>query len=78
MKFYDKNGDGSICLNEFIEGLREPLNDRRKKIVRKAFSSLARGDRIIAADFFERYDVSALPEFKSGKKNRENIVNEVF
>jgi len=36
MKYYD-NGDATINYEEFIRGLREPLNDRRKKIVEKAF-----------------------------------------
>lgn len=52
MKFYDKNGDGNISYEEFVEGLREPLNDRRKKIVRKAFNSVAKGDIISSEDFF--------------------------
>ena len=46
IKFYDKNGDGSISFPEFVEGLREPLYDRRKKIARKAFNSVAKEDKI--------------------------------
>lgn len=37
MKYYDIDGDGNITYEEFIRGLREPLNERRQKIVRKAF-----------------------------------------
>jgi len=71
MKLYDKNGDGSISFTEFIEGLRELLNESRKKIVRKAFNTVARGDSVKADDFYGRYDASSHPEFKSGKKSRD-------
>ena len=37
MKYYDVDGDGNITYEEFIRGLREPLNERREKMVRKAF-----------------------------------------
>lgn len=71
MKFYDKNGDGFLSLEEFIEGLREPLNERRKKVTRKAFNSVARNDHITAQDFAEHYDATNHPQFKSGKKSRD-------
>jgi Ca2+-binding EF-hand superfamily protein len=78
MKYYDKNGDGSISFNEFIGGLRELLNDRRKKIVRKAFSSLSRDGHIKPDEFSSRFDASSFPEFKSGKKSKDQIAHEVF
>lgn len=71
LKYYDKNGDGSISFEEFIDGLREPLNERRKKICRKAFTSVASGDKILAAHFFGRYNAINHPQFKSGKKTIE-------
>jgi hypothetical protein len=45
MKYYDTDGDGSISYDEFIKGLkyetslicRDPLNDRRKNMVERAF-----------------------------------------
>lgn len=40
MKKYDVNGDGSLSYEEFINGLREPLSDRRLKLVKKVYSSL--------------------------------------
>jgi Ca2+-binding EF-hand superfamily protein len=33
MKYYDVNGDGVISYDEFVNGLREPLNERCAKIV---------------------------------------------
>ena len=40
MKYYDKSGDGKLSYEEFVNGLREPLNERRLSIVKKAFASL--------------------------------------
>jgi len=37
MKFYDIDGDGNITYEEFLRGLREPLTERRIKMVKKAF-----------------------------------------
>jgi hypothetical protein len=37
MKYYDIDGDGNITYEEFIRGLREPLTERRLKMVEKAF-----------------------------------------
>ncbi len=42
MKFYDTDGDGNISYEEFVRGLREPMNERRSKIVLKAFKQLDR------------------------------------
>lgn len=40
MKFYDINGDGKISFEEFLNGLREEMSDRRKGMVGKAFAML--------------------------------------
>ena len=40
MKYYDIDGDGNITYEEFLRGLREPLNDRRLKMVQKAFAQM--------------------------------------
>ena len=42
MKFYDIDGDGNISYDEFLSGLREPLNERRLNMVKKAFAMLDR------------------------------------
>jgi Ca2+-binding EF-hand superfamily protein len=42
MKFYDVDGDGNISYDEFVRGLREPLSERRLKMVQKAFTQMDR------------------------------------
>lgn len=40
MKFYDIDNDGNVSYEEFIRGLRDPLNERRLNIVVKAFQQM--------------------------------------
>lgn len=60
MKFYDVDGDGNITYEEFIRGLRDPLSERRKNMVNKAFALIDRdnSDQITIADIDVLYDVS--------------------
>ena len=60
MKYYDVDGDGNITYEEFIRGLRDPLTERRKAMVDKAFALIDRNnpDSITVADIDAIYDVS--------------------
>lgn len=60
MKFFDIDGDGNISYEEFIRGLREPLNERRRKIVEKAFKQLDRTGKgsVTVQDIVDIYDVT--------------------
>ena len=60
MKFYDIDNDGNITYEEFIRGLRQPLNERRLKMVKKVFMALDKeGSGIITVkDIINIYDVS--------------------
>jgi len=40
IKYYDKDGDGSLNFEEFIGGIREPLNERRTKLVLKLYNAI--------------------------------------
>lgn len=88
MKFYDIDGDGNICYEEFLRGLRyllhynindrEELTDRKKKMVEKAFNILDKdGSGLInIKDIIQVYDVSKNKEFIEGKKSRDQILME--
>ena len=60
MKFYDVDGDGNITYEEFIRGLRDPLSERRKNMVDKAFALVDRSGNgsISIEDIDAIYDVS--------------------
>ena len=38
MKYYDLNQDGNITYEEFLNGLRDELTERRKAMVDKAWA----------------------------------------
>jgi len=78
MKYYDIDGDGNITYEEFIRGLREPLNERRQKIVRKAFDLMDKDGSgfVTIKDIINIYDVSRNKDFIEGKKSREDILKD--
>ena len=60
MRYYDVDGDGNITYEEFIRGLRDPLTERRKNMVDKAFELIDRSGNgeIGINDIDAIYDVS--------------------
>ena len=60
MKYYDIDGDGNIGYEEFIRGLRDPLSERRKNMVEKAFATVDRNRNgaVSIAGIDAIYDVS--------------------
>jgi len=78
MKYYDRNGDGLVDFAEFANGLKEPLNEIRLKIVLKAFALLDKDHSgvVTAHDLSKIYDVSKHPDVKSHKKTKEQLLNE--
>jgi calcyphosin len=78
MKYYDKNGDNCISYDEFVAGLREPLNERKRNIVLRAFDKIdTQGNGFVTFDDMgNAFDVSKNSDFASGYRSREDIVNE--
>jgi Ca2+-binding EF-hand superfamily protein len=75
MKYYDTNGDGSITYDEFLNGLKDELSERRLNMVKKAFAMLDKdGSGVIGINDIEGvYDVSMNPEFLEGRRTRDEI-----
>lgn len=69
MKYFDKNGTGSVDVGEFCRGIRGSMSDRRRDLVKKAYALLdANGDGVVRLDDIARlYDVTNHPDVKSGK-----------
>lgn len=76
MKYYDLNNDGSICYEEFINGMRDELNPRRKNMVLKAFAILDREGKgsVTVQDIVSIYDVSRNPDFIEKRLTRDQIL----
>jgi Ca2+-binding EF-hand superfamily protein len=74
---FDVDASQSISFEEFIRGLRDPLTERRTTLVHKAFEVLSSGAEFVdAASITEMYDVTQHPDFISGKKTRNEILQE--
>lgn len=78
MKYFDTNGDGSISYEEFVAGLREPMNERRLNVVKKAFASLDKTDsgKISISAISSAYDVNSHPRFLNGSFTRDQLLAE--
>ena len=78
MNFLDKDGDGTISLDEFLIGIRGKLNSKRQKAVDQAFLKFDKTcDGVIdAADLEEAYDVSKHPKYISGEMTKDEIFME--
>lgn len=60
MRYYDVDGDGNITYEEFIRGLRDPLTERKKNMVDKAFEMVDRSNNgsVGIEDITAIYDVT--------------------
>ena len=77
-KYFDRNNDGVIRYDEFLRGIRGPLNDFRKGFVLIAFQKLDKtGEGIVDInDLAGAYDVSFHPKFKDGSMTKEEVLSE--
>eukprot|EP00831_Metopus_contortus_P032379 TRINITY_DN2616_c0_g1_i3.p2 TRINITY_DN2616_c0_g1~~TRINITY_DN2616_c0_g1_i3.p2 ORF type:complete len:250 (+),score=45.74 TRINITY_DN2616_c0_g1_i3:434-1183(+) len=78
MKYYDIDHDGNISYEEFLRGLREPMNERRSSIVQKIFSMMDRDNsgKITVSDIEKIYVVTKHPDFIEKRKSKEEILGE--
>lgn len=78
MKYYDVNGDGHISYEEFLNGLKDELSERRLNMVRKAFERLDinHTGSLTIQDIQGIYDVSMNPDFLEGRKTRDEILRD--
>jgi Ca2+-binding EF-hand superfamily protein len=77
-RYFDRNLDGKVSYDEFLRALRGDLNDSRKRLVGLAFQKLDKtGDgQVTLDDLVGVYDVSFHPDFRAGKKTREQILQD--
>jgi Ca2+-binding EF-hand superfamily protein len=76
--YFDTNRGGSIDFEEFIQGVRDPLNDRRRQLVSAAFSKLDRDGSgfVDAQEVASMYDTTKHPDVLSGKKSPDQVFRE--
>eukprot|EP01005_Ploeotia_sp_CARIB1_P001981 NODE_88_length_1654_cov_479.903733_g86_i0.p1 GENE.NODE_88_length_1654_cov_479.903733_g86_i0~~NODE_88_length_1654_cov_479.903733_g86_i0.p1 ORF type:complete len:417 (+),score=82.60 NODE_88_length_1654_cov_479.903733_g86_i0:252-1502(+) len=75
---FDRDGDGNVCVTEFLRAIRGTLNPRRKAIVDKAYNAfdLDKNGTIDLNDLRERYDASRNPLVLQGKKTQDEVLRD--
>lgn len=73
MKAYDIDKDGNITYEEFLSGLKEPMNERRTNMVGRAFASMDKNQsgELTVDDISKVYDVTHNLDFQEGRKTKE-------
>ncbi|XP_067928690.1 calcyphosin-like protein [Watersipora subatra] len=75
---FDVDGSGKINFNEFLERLRPPMSERRRRLIDMAFCKLdTTGDGQITVDDLKRvYDVRQHPKFQNGEWSETKCLSE--
>jgi Ca2+-binding EF-hand superfamily protein len=76
--YFDKDSSGSIDFNEFLSGIRDPMNERRLALVKKAFDRLDadKSGIIELNDVINVYDTSKHPEVMAKRKTKNQVLTE--
>ena len=73
---FDKNGDGTLQYDEFIETVRKPLSDSRGRLVEQAFDLLSDGGALIEMDDIKKiYTANAKrhPDVIQGRRTEQTV-----
>ena len=74
---FDKNGDGTLSQEEFLNQVRGQLNQRRLDVVKKAFEQIGLGNATLSLNEVKtKYDASRHPDVIHGKRSEQSVVCE--
>ena len=78
IKYYDVDGDGNVGYEEFLNGLRDPLTQRKQAIVDRAFATLDKkgSGSISASDIAGIFDCTRNPDVVEGKKTADQVLTD--
>eukprot|EP01006_Ploeotia_vitrea_P054185 TRINITY_DN67858_c7_g1_i1.p1 TRINITY_DN67858_c7_g1~~TRINITY_DN67858_c7_g1_i1.p1 ORF type:complete len:420 (-),score=48.45 TRINITY_DN67858_c7_g1_i1:958-2217(-) len=76
MAWFDRDGSGQISVTEFLRGVREPMNQRRRDFVLQAYALLdvITDGLVTFKDIKQAYDTSKHPDLLAGKKTEQEII----
>ena len=77
-EYFDRARDGTINYDEFLLGVRGPINSFRRRLVNQAFDKLDKdGSGIVTGeDLIGVYNAQFHPDVRAGKKTEKQIFNE--
>lgn len=78
--YYDKNRDGQISYNEFLDAFRVELNSRRVKLVEKLFKMLdiKRRNKVSLSDAAVFYRESTNEKLIKGQMTKQEAIDDFF
>lgn len=78
--YYDKNGDGQLDYQEFLQSFRETLNNRRLGLVKKVYNSLdfKRSGKVPKEDAAVFYRPEVNRDYVHGGLSAEQALNEFW
>lgn len=76
--YFDRDGSNSVDFNEFISGIRDPMNDHRLSLVKRVFNKFDNdGNGFIEInDIINVYDTSKHPEVIAKRKTKNQVLTE--
>eukprot|EP00759_Apiculatamorpha_spiralis_P048475 PhF_6_TR43663/c0_g1_i1/m.67095 len=76
--FFDRNGDGNVCVTEFIRGIRGTMSEWRSNLVRRAFSILdsTNNGEVDFVEVCNAYQVERHPDVLAKKKTASQVFDE--
>ncbi|VDD74228.1 unnamed protein product [Mesocestoides corti] len=74
----DRDGSGSLNFDEFLEALRPPMPESRRKLVELAFKKLDKtGDGVITVDDLKGvYNARSHPKYQNGELTEQDVFRE--
>jgi hypothetical protein len=67
-KYFDKNGDGSITVSEFLRGVRGDLPQSRERFLENIFRRLTPNPEITIAELQQVFNLQSDLDYRYGKK----------
>jgi len=76
--YFDRNRDANINYDEFLLGMRGPINNFRRGLALQAFEKLDKDNSgvITTNDLVDVYNAKLHPEVRAGKKTENQIFQE--
>ena len=77
-RYFDRDGDGTVSLEEFFRSIKENMTPAREELVKRAFAKMDVDGNgyICAADIRGVYSTEGHPQIESGEKTQEEVLQE--
>lgn len=75
-RYFDQNSDNAITFTEFIEMLREPLTDRKRECIQKAYYTVKQEGALTLNKIAQYFSPLKHPELQAGYRTKNEMLRE--